>query len=156
MSVVRIRCLALSMLTLCLLVLGVANRGLAASGDNKAPARQIMVPGEDRFTPFAVTIRVGQKVTWVNNDSEDHYVVSDDAFNTAGHRGVNHVVPANGGKFSLTFNHPGVFPFYCRLHAMLDADNQPKAPGPEGGIQDSNGNFGTPMNGVVTVLGHQD
>ncbi len=156
MSVVRIRCLALSMLTLCLLVLGVANRGLAASGDNKAPARQIMVPGEDRFTPFAVTIRVGQKVTWVNNDSEDHYVVSDDAYNTAGHRGVNHVVPANGGKFSLTFKHPGVFPFYCRLHAMLDADNQPKAPGPEGGIQDSNGNFGTPMNGVVTVLGHQD
>jgi hypothetical protein len=35
---------------------------------------------------------------------------------------------------------------------MLDADNQPKAPGPDGGIQDSNGNFGTPMNGVITVL----
>ncbi len=32
------------------------------------------------------------------------------------------------------------------------ADSQPIAPGPFGGIQDSNGNFGTPMNGVVTVV----
>jgi plastocyanin len=150
MSVLRIRCLALSMFA-CLLVLGTVNRAMAENGDDQKPARQIIVPGEDRFKPFAITIRVGQKVTWVNNDDEVHYVVSDDAFNTAGHRGVNHAVPAKG-KFSLTFNHPGVFPFYCRLHAMLDADNQPKAPGPDGGIQDSNGNFGTPMNGVINVL----
>jgi hypothetical protein len=80
-------------------------------------------------------------------------VVSNDAFNTAGHRGTNVILKANGGKFVLVFRHPGVFPFYCRFHAMLDVDNQPKAPGPDGGIQDSNGNFGTPMNGVITVLG---
>jgi len=36
---------------------------------------------------------------------------------------------------------------------MLDSFNQPKAPGPDGGIQDPNGNFGTPMNGVITVVG---
>jgi hypothetical protein len=36
---------------------------------------------------------------------------------------------------------------------MLDAHHQPIAPGPDGGIQDANGNFGTPMNGVITVLG---
>jgi plastocyanin len=152
----RNRCLSLSLLVLGLLVLGGSTRATAKDDANSKPARQIMVPGEDRFTPFAITIRVGQKVTWVNDDTEAHYVVSDDAFNTAGHRGVNHVVPANGGKFSLTFKHAGVFPFYCRLHAMLDANNQPKAPGPEGGIQDTNGNFGTPMNGVVTVLAGQD
>ena len=156
MSARRIRCLTLSMFSVCLLVLGAANRSMAASGDAKAPARQIIVPGEDRFTPFAITIRVGQKVTWVNNDTDDHTVVSNDAFNTAGHRGVNMLLKANGGKITLTFKHPGVFPFYCRFHAMLDADNQPKAPGPDGGIQDSDGNFGTPMNGVITVLGHQD
>lgn len=152
----RHRCLALSLLALGLLVLGVSTRATAKDDANRPAARQIMVPGEDRFTPFAVTIRVGQKVTWVNNDSEAHYVVSNDAFNTAGHRGVNHLVPGNGGKFSLTFKHAGVFPFYCSLHSMLDADNQPKAPGPDGGIQDKNGNFGTPMNGVVTVVAGTD
>lgn len=156
MSTIRIRCFALSMLAVCLLILSTANRGMAASGDNSKSARQIIVPGEDRFTPFAITIRVGQKVTWVNNDADDHTVVSNDAFNTAGHRGVNMLLKANGGKVTLTFKHPGVFPFYCRFHAMLDADNQPKAPGPDGGIQDSDGNFGTPMNGVITVLAGQD
>src|SRR5467141_533806 len=117
-----------------------------------APVRQIIVPSEDRFTPFAITVRVGQTVVWINNDGDDHTVVSDDAFKTAGHRGTNVLLKANGGTFVLTFKHPGVFPFYCRFHAVLDAANQPKAPGPEGGIQDPNGNFGTPMNGVVTVL----
>jgi plastocyanin len=151
----RHRCLSLSLLVLGLLVLGMSTRATAGDDANSKPARQIMVPGEDRFTPFAITVRVGQKVTWVNNDDEVHYVVSNDAFNTAGHRGVNQAVPAKG-KFTLTFKHAGVFPFYCRLHAMLDADNQPKAPGPDGGIQDSDGNFGTPMNGVVTVLAGQD
>ena len=29
--------------------------------------------------------------------------------------------------------------------------NQPAAPGPDGGIQDANGNFGTPMMEIVTV-----
>ena len=152
MPAVGTRYLATSVFTVCLLILGTASRALAASDVNKPI--QVIVPGEDRFTPFAITIRVGQKVTWINKDADDHTVVSNDAFNTAGHRGVNMLLKANGGKITLTFNHPGVFPFYCRFHSMLDADHQPKAPGPDGGIQDPDGNFGTPMNGVVTVLGH--
>jgi hypothetical protein len=103
--------------------------------------------------PFAITVRVGQPVIWINNDTDDQTVVSNDAFDTAGHRGVNVTLKASGGTFTLVFKHPGVFPFYCRFHSMLDADHQPKAPGPDGGIQDSNGNYGTPMNGVITVLG---
>ena|ERR1700730_9869530 len=151
MSTSRFRWSALAVLVVCLLAL-VASRPGWAERSNR-PVRQIIVPTEDRFTPFAITIRVGQTVEWVNTDADDHTVVSDDAFNTAGHRGVNVILPANGGTFRLTFKHPGVFPFYCRFHAMLDAHNQPIAPGPNGGIQDANNNFGTPMNGVITVLG---
>ncbi len=127
--------------------------GQNASSVNPPAATQIIVPDEDRFFPFAITVRVGQPVIWINHDTDDHTVVSNDAFNTAGHRGVNVTLKANGGTFALVFKHPGVFPFYCRFHSMLDADHQPKAPGPDGGIQDSNGNYGTPMNGVITVLG---
>ena len=143
---------ALPSLLVCLLPLHAYSQNTTAKRF-RAPVRQIIVPDEDRFIPFAITVRVGQPVVWVNNDADDHTVVSDDAFNTAGHRGTNVVLPANGGQFTLVFKHPGVFPFYCRFHSMLDADNQPKAPGPDGGIQDSNGNYGTPMNGVITVLG---
>jgi plastocyanin len=139
-----------------LLVIGcVATAAIGQSVASPPLVRQIIVPGEDRFTPFAITIRVGQTVEWVNNDSDDHTIVSDDAFNTAGHLGTNVLLPANGGTFKLRFTRQGVFPFYCRFHAMLDADNQPKAPGPDGGIQDPNGNFGTPMNGIITVVGDQ-
>ena len=148
MSGSRLCCSSLALLASCLLLLALPAR--AAAGDT-LPNRQVIVPGEDRFTPFAITVRVGQKVVWVNRDTDAHTVVSIDALNTAGHRGVNAFLPA-GARFSLTFAHPGVFPFYCRFHAMLDDANQAKAPGPDGGIQDPDGNFGTPMMGVVTVL----
>ena len=91
-------------------------------------------------------------------DSDDHTVVSDDFFNTSGHRGVNILLPgtdSNGGQpgtVTLIFSHPGTFVYYCRFHAHLDDDHQPVAPGPKMGIQDSNGNFGTPMMGVITVV----
>lgn len=142
------------LLPICIMFWGASSRVTAADGSDDGHHRkhQIIVPDEDRFTPFAITVHVGDVVEWVNNDTDDHTVVSDDAFDTAGHKGVNMLLPANGGTFRLRFMRPGVFPFYCRFHAMLDADNQPKAPGPDGGIQDPDGNFGTPMNGVVTVV----
>ncbi|MBA3915937.1 MAG: hypothetical protein H0X25_19210 [Acidobacteriales bacterium] len=124
---------------------------LVPSADAAVSGRMVMVPGTDKFTPFAVTIHVGQSIQWVNNDTDSHYVVSNDTFNTAGNKGTNHLL-GPGQKFTLKFTTVGVFPFYCSFHAALDADSQPIAPGPFGGIQDSNGNFGTPMNGVVTVV----
>jgi plastocyanin len=151
MTLSKLRWWALPSLLICFVPLLALSQN--ADTDGRAPARQIIVPDEDRFVPFAITVRVGQPVIWINNDADDHTVVSDDAFNTAGHRGTNVLLKANGGTLRLAFRHPGVFPFYCRFHAMLDAHNQPKAPGPDGGIQDSNGNYGTPMNGVITVVG---
>lgn len=124
----------------------------------RAIHNQVIVPGEDRFTPFAQTIHTGESVRWINMDTDDHTVVSDDAFNTAGNRKINVVLPgtdSNNGKpgmLVLHFSHPGTFVYYCRFHAQLDEDNQPKAPGPKMGIQDPDGNFGTPMMGVITVV----
>jgi len=119
---------------------------------------QIIVPGEDRFTPFAQTIHAGDSVTWINMDTDDHTVVSDDDLNTLVPRRINRLLPgtdSNNGKpgtVTLHFSQPGVFVYYCRFHSHLDADHQPTAPGPKGGIQAADGNFGTPMMGVITVL----
>ena len=120
--------------------------------------QHVIVPEADRFAPFALEIHAGDTVEWSNHDTDDHTIVSDRAFTTAGHREVNQLLPgtvSNGGKAGtvrLRFTHPGTFVYYCRFHAHLDAFNQPVAPGPEGGIQDANGNDGTPMMGVITVL----
>ncbi len=143
------RSLRIGLLVLVLCLVGAAAPIWAATSSH---IRQVTVPLEDRFTPFALTIRAGESVRWVNTDADDHTVVSDDAFNTAGHKGTDQLLPADGGTLVLHFTHPGTFVYYCRFHAHLDSFNQPVAPGPEGGIQDANGNFGTPMMGVITVL----
>ena len=123
-----------------------------------ARARHVVsIPEADKFVPYHLTVHIFDRVTFVNNDTDDHTIVSDDAFNTEGHHGLDHLIPGtenNGGKpgiFTLTFVRPGTFIYFCRFHAHLDADGQPVAPGPDGGIQDSNGNFGTPMTGVISV-----
>ena len=106
MSIPRLRWVALGLLVVCLLVLGRFNHAVAQSSN--PTVRQIIVPDEDRFTPFAITIRAGQRVQWVNNDTDDHTVVSNDTFNTAGPRGVNVLLPANGGTVTIKFGHPGL------------------------------------------------
>ena len=141
--------------------------GTLALGSPSAPPRplgptthhQVIVPEEDRFKPFSLTIHAGDSVEWINTDTDDHTVVSNDFFNTTGDKNVDMVIPGtdgNGGipgKFKLKFTKPGVFNYYCRFHSMLDDEHQPTAPGPDGGIQDpTSGNFGTPMMGVITVL----
>jgi plastocyanin len=155
--------LALSLLALCGILAprpgGAADSGPgAADAADKRAHLQVIVPADDRFTPFAQTIHAGDSVKWINMDTDDHTVVSDDAYNNAGHQGLNILLPgtdSNGGKpgvFTLRFPLPGTFVYYCRFHAHLDAFHQPVAPGPKPGIQDANGNFGTPMMGVITVL----
>jgi len=125
--------------------------------------RRVIIPEEDRFTPFNLVIRRGDIVKWINRDADDHTVVSNDRFNSAGHKGTDHILPgtvSTGGPsstFRLRFRNAGTFVYFCRFHAHLDADQQSVAPGPDGGIQDtSTGNFGTPMEGTITVLPDSD
>ena len=121
------------------------------------PAAVFIIPEEDRFTPYMIRVHDGDKVTIFNHDEDAHTVVSDDAVSTAGPRGLNMVIPAatsddNPGKVSFRVGPPGTLVIYCRFHSHLDAHNQPVAPGPDGGIQDEHGNFGTPMTAVIQVL----
>ena len=145
------RKLLLAALAIAAVFLGVSAIGFGAGGGGGATHR-VSVPHSDRFTPFQLTVHAGDRVKWVNHDSDDHTVVADKAFDSAGHKSVNKRLTGGGGALSLRFKHPGTFVYYCRFHARLNGKNQPIAPGPDGGIQSSNGNFGTPMSGVITVL----
>lgn len=161
-QILRRRLLFLTLSLVALATLATLRVGAAAPESGPQGARnahnQIIVPESDRFTPFAQTIAAGESVRWINMDTDDHTVVSDDFVSTTGNRRTNILLKGtdnNGGKpgtVVLHFPHPGVFVYYCRFHAHLDADHQPAAPGPQGGIQDADGNYGTPMMGVITVL----
>ncbi len=158
MRTYRVNVVVLSVLVVCTLGLQTAAvSGTDGRGD-RSRVHEVVIPEEDRFTPYALTIHPGDTVKWINKDTDDHTVVSDDSFTTTDHRGTDSLLPGTdktGGTpstFTLRFSRPGTFVYYCRFHAKLDGDNQPVAPGPEGGIQDAKGNFGTPMTGVITVL----
>lgn len=110
---------------------------------------------------------MGDIVTWRNNDdNEQHSVTSMDVINSAkAPVGVNHVLTGTGNPFTLTFNEPGQWLYYCRFHAALEAFNQhyrleepaaaattviPKATGPIPPQQEAE--VLVPMMGVITIL----
>ena len=136
----------------------IANQVLAAADQAPPERRHIVVPEEDRFVPFNMTIHVGDFVIWVNKDTDDHAIVSDDIYNTTGPRRFNGLLKGtegNGGRpgrVGIHFSEVGTFVYHCRFHSHVDSAHQPVAPGPEGGIQDDDGNYGTPMMGIITVL----
>ena len=65
----------------------------------------------DAFDPDALTIGVGDTVTWVNNtDFEDHTSTSNTGVWDSGDVGPGEI-------YSRTFNSPGTFPYHCIYHA---------------------------------------
>ena len=97
----------------------------------------------DRFVPFAQTVNVGDTVTWQNKDTDLHTVVSvpgnaPDALNLT-------VKPGNSATF--TFAKPGLYWYYCNLHAKWDADSAQVQALP------TVDNPAEPMEGTILVLG---
>ncbi len=64
------------------------------------------------FGPKAVTVKVGQTVTWTNDDDIPHAVVAND-------KSFRSKVLDTGQSFSFTFTKPGQFAYFCSLHPMM-------------------------------------
>ena len=66
------------------------------------------------FTPMAMTVSAGTKVTWHNLDGEPHTVVSvDGAFRSA--------ALDSGESFAFTFAKPGTYKYVCSIHPKMVA-----------------------------------
>ena len=147
---------ALTVLALFVSAAALADQPTAAA---KRVHNMVIIPEEDRFTPFALTIHAGDGVLFTNTDGDDHTVVTDEFVSTTGptRKPIDRLILGTEnnddkpGTLLLHFGRPGVFVYYCRFHAHLDESHQPVAPGPDGGIE-TDGNFGTPMMGIITVL----
>ena len=70
------------------------------------------------FNPGTITVRVGQQVVWVNNDSAPHT-------STSGSCSGGTCTPAPGWdsgtlnpgqSFAFTFTTAGTFTYFCRIH----------------------------------------
>src|SRR5262249_22670456 len=66
------------------------------------------------FSPGALEIKAGTKVTWTNADDIPHTVVSDDKI-------FKSKALDTDEKFSFTFDKPGTYPYFCSLHPKMTA-----------------------------------
>jgi len=64
------------------------------------------------FGPKMVTVKVGQTVTWTNDDDIPHTVVATD-------KSFRSKVLDTGQSFSFTFTKPGQVAYFCSLHPMM-------------------------------------
>jgi plastocyanin/uncharacterized membrane protein YozB (DUF420 family) len=96
------------------------DRAARAAGVVEAPRAVVAAtrgePGEvtvreDRFLflPSALTIPAGTTVTWINDERAKHTATSDDDRFDSGDQSF-------GQTYSVTFDKPGVYPYFCRYH----------------------------------------
>ena len=64
------------------------------------------------FGPKMVTVKVGQTITWTNDDDIPHTVVATD-------KSFRSKVLDTGQSFSFTFTKPGQVAYFCSLHPMM-------------------------------------
>lgn len=76
---------------------------------NRVPENFDIKMAGSKFTPESVTIKVGDKITWINDDSTPHTVSSDDGVFESG--GLE-----RGKIFEYTFVAKGVYPYRCDIH----------------------------------------
>jgi amicyanin len=65
------------------------------------------------FAPAAIKVKVGDTVTWTNNDEEPHTV-----FSSAGGM-KSPVLASNQNTYSFTFATPGTYEYNCTIHPFM-------------------------------------
>lgn len=114
--------------------------GIGASAV-RAAGTTVTIPG-DSYLPPAVTIDVGQTVTWVNKDTDPHVTTTvPDA-----PASLTLVHPA-GKSASYTFSKAGIYPYYCLDHATFNTTLRRVAARKEADL------FPIAMEGLVVVKG---
>ncbi len=69
------------------------------------------------FEPRNIRISKGTTVTWVNDESDIHYVNTDAHPSHTYYTAQNSNALSKGDTFALTFDKPGAYPSHCSAHA---------------------------------------
>jgi plastocyanin len=97
-----------------LVLLGLLWLVMGASATSTAAADMAITIQGFAFSPATITVPVGTKVTWTNQDPATHTVTSDTgAFDSKN--------LTTGGTFSFTFNQAGSFAYHCAIHTRMVA-----------------------------------
>jgi plastocyanin len=79
---------------------------------NSTVVRIVANAGSNSFSPNPVEVKVGETVTWINDDSGRHTVTSKDGV-------FNSELMGRGQSFSYTFDKAGEYPYSCSPHPNM-------------------------------------
>jgi plastocyanin len=65
------------------------------------------------FSPASITAKVGDTITWTNNDTTGHTATVD------GQDACTTTTLASGASGSITFSQAGTYPFHCKIHPNM-------------------------------------
>ena len=92
--------------------------GLALNGEMKDPDnpgnKQNRIEIKDfAFNPQTITIKAGEKVTWINRDEEPHTIVSvEKQFKKSSALDTDQ-------EFTITAGAPGTYTYFCSVHPKM-------------------------------------
>ena len=91
----------------------------AVSGDGADDTDAVTVAGS-AFDPNRIEVAPGTTVTWTNEDGLPHTVTAGSPDGPADD--FDERLDGSGGTASITFDDPGTFPYFCRIHPRMTAE----------------------------------
>ena len=85
-------------------------------------AETVTISMKDRaFHPQRIAVKVGDRVQWVNDDTELHNVISGATpyDPNLGHPMMSGIVMWNA-SYVFTFTTPGLYPYLCFIHSWME------------------------------------
>lgn len=82
------------------------------SGSSPVEAKNTVTIQNMSFSPALITVKVGDKITWTNQDSVGHSATADDnSFDTG--------ILSQGQSGSVTFDKAGTYTYHCKVHSSM-------------------------------------
>ena len=84
----------------------------ALSAEAQAAASAQVTIEKFKFMPSEITVPIGTAVVWVNHDDEPHLVA-------AQQKQFKSKALGKDDTFSVTFDKPGEYPYFCLIHPHM-------------------------------------
>jgi plastocyanin len=101
-----------------------ANQPQQPANNNNQPANQpanhLISLKNFAFNPDTLTIKTGEVVTWRNDDTAPHQIVSDPHPAHTDLPGLKSMILQPGQVFSYTFLSPGSYGYHCEIHLAME------------------------------------
>ena len=98
---------------------------------NSTKAIIVGIDGSNSYSPDPIEIDVGQTVTWFNGDIASHTVTSGTGDDPDEGSLFDSNAILTGQHYSLVFDIPGTFPYYCVYHPSMVGEIHVEGPGEE-------------------------